>query len=53
MSAYWHPLIGGMLLGVSAVLLLLANGRVAGISGIVGRLLQGERFQRMQPSCSV
>jgi uncharacterized protein len=31
--------IGGALIGVSAVLLLLLNGRIAGISGIVGRLL--------------
>lgn len=44
MIAYWPSLIGGMLLGLSAVLLLLVNGRVAGISGIVGRLLQGQRF---------
>src|SRR5258706_4948356 len=32
-------LLGGMLIGVAAVLLLLANGRIAGISGIVGGLL--------------
>lgn len=44
MSAYWPSLIGGMLLGLSVLLLLLVNGRVAGISGIVGRLLQGRRF---------
>jgi hypothetical protein len=31
--------IGGVLIGVAAVLLLLANGRLAGISGIVGGLL--------------
>ncbi len=43
MSPYWQTLFGGMLLGLSAVLLLLANGRIAGISGIIGRLLQGER----------
>jgi uncharacterized protein len=30
---------GGILIGISAVLLLLANGRIAGISGIVGDLL--------------
>ena len=30
---------GGILIGLSAVLLLLANGRIAGISGIVGGLL--------------
>ena len=31
--------IGGGLIGLSAVLLLLFNGRIAGISGIVGTLL--------------
>jgi uncharacterized membrane protein YedE/YeeE len=30
-----------MLIGTSAVMLLLLNGRIAGISGIVGRLAQG------------
>jgi uncharacterized membrane protein YedE/YeeE len=33
-------LIGGLLIGLSACLLLLLNGRIAGISGIVGGLLQ-------------
>lgn len=33
-------LVGGALIGVSAALLLLLNGRIAGISGIVGGLLQ-------------
>ena len=31
--------IGGVLIGISAVMLMLFNGRIAGISGIVGRLL--------------
>jgi uncharacterized protein len=31
--------VGGMLIGVAAVLMLALNGRIAGISGIVGRLL--------------
>jgi uncharacterized membrane protein YedE/YeeE len=43
MTAYWPSLIGGMLLGASAVLLLVVNGRIAGISGIVGRLLGGQQ----------
>jgi uncharacterized protein len=30
--------IGGALIGVSAVMLMLFNGRIAGISGILGRL---------------
>jgi len=44
MTAYWPSLIGGMLIGLSAVLLLLVNGRIAGISGIVGRLLGGQQI---------
>ena len=32
-------LLGGILIGVAAVLLMLANGRIAGVSGIVGGLL--------------
>lgn len=41
MSTYVTSLAGGMLIGVSAVMLLLLNGRIAGISGIAGRLVQG------------
>lgn len=41
MMAYLPSLLGGMLIGLSAVMLLLLNGRIAGISGIVGRLAQG------------
>ena len=32
-------LVGGLLIGLSTVLLILFNGRIAGISGIVGGLL--------------
>ena len=31
--------LGGVLIGIATALLLLANGRIAGISGIVGGLL--------------
>ncbi|WP_049734938.1 YeeE/YedE family protein [Rhizobium ecuadorense] len=41
MSAYLPSLMGGVLIGASAVMFLLLNGRIAGISGIVGRLIQG------------
>ncbi|WEX86878.1 YeeE/YedE family protein [Sinorhizobium garamanticum] len=41
MTAYISGLCGGMLIGLSAAILMLANGRVAGVSGILGRLLQG------------
>jgi uncharacterized membrane protein YedE/YeeE len=32
-------LIGGLLIGLAAVLMMLLNGKIAGISGIVGGLL--------------
>jgi len=37
---YWPSLVGGMLIGLSVALLLLANGRIAGISGITAHLLR-------------
>jgi len=36
----WASLSGGILLGVAAALFILINGRILGISGIVGGLLQ-------------
>ena len=36
----WHALAGGMLIGLAAILFMLLNGRVAGISGIVAGLLR-------------
>jgi uncharacterized membrane protein YedE/YeeE len=36
----WSSLAGGALLGVSAALFVLLNGRVAGISGVLGGLLR-------------
>lgn len=42
-------LLGGMLIGLAAALLLLLNGRIAGISGILGGLLSpagAERYWR-------
>ena len=47
MSVVFNPasalpaLLGGVLIGASAGVLVLGIGRVAGISGIVGRLLSG------------
>jgi uncharacterized membrane protein YedE/YeeE len=35
----WSALAGGALIGLAASLLLLANGRIAGISGILSGLL--------------
>ena len=36
----WSALLGGMLIGLAAALFLLLNGRIAGISGILGGLLR-------------
>ena len=36
----WSSLAGGILLGVASALFVLANGRILGISGIVGGLLR-------------
>ncbi|SIQ09894.1 YeeE/YedE family protein [Pseudacidovorax sp. RU35E] len=47
----WRSLAGGALIGLSAALLVLANGRIAGISGILGTLVgrspAGERPWRL------
>lgn len=32
-------LVGGLLIGLAAILLLLFNGRIAGISGLINRLM--------------
>ena len=37
----WHSLAGGALIGAGAALLMLFDGQIAGISGIVGNLLRG------------
>ena len=37
----YASLAGGALIGLAAALLLAANGRIAGISGITGQLLAG------------
>lgn len=42
--SYWPSLLGGMLIGLSAAMLLLLNGRIAGISGIVGSLARGAQL---------
>ena len=36
----WASLAGGVLIGIAAAMLVLLNGRVAGISGIVGALFR-------------
>ena len=46
----WSSLIGGMLIGLAAALFVLLNGRIAGISGVLGGLLspvQGDVLWRV------
>ena len=39
----WSALAGGMLIGLAAVMFALLNGRIAGISGVLGGLLKPVR----------
>lgn len=39
----WHSLAGGVLIGVAAAMFVLLNGRIAGISGVMGGLLRPVR----------
>lgn len=45
MSAdFWvMPLIGGALIGLASAMMMYFHGRIAGISGIVGGLMTGDR----------
>jgi uncharacterized membrane protein YedE/YeeE len=46
----WSALIGGLILGIAAVIFILINGRITGISGILGGLLsptQGDVWWRV------
>jgi uncharacterized membrane protein YedE/YeeE len=42
----WTSLAGGVVLGIAAAMFLLLNGRILGISGIVGGLLRAARGDR-------
>jgi uncharacterized membrane protein YedE/YeeE len=39
----WTSLAGGVVIGLASALLLILNGRIAGISGIIGGLLRPQR----------
>jgi uncharacterized membrane protein YedE/YeeE len=39
----WESLFGGILLGVSATILLLVNGKIAGISGIMNGIMSPKK----------
>lgn len=39
----WSALAGGVIIGVAAAMFILLNGRIAGVSGIIGGLLRPSR----------
>ena len=39
----WSALAGGVLIGIATAMLVLLNGRIAGISGVIGGLLKPAR----------
>ncbi len=40
----WASLVGGMLIGIAASLFILFNGRIAGVSGIIGGLIKPNHY---------
>ena len=42
----WISLAGGVIIGLATAMLLLFNGRIAGISGIIGGLMRPVRADR-------
>jgi uncharacterized membrane protein YedE/YeeE len=44
LTQYWPNLAGGVLIGLACAAYLLFDGRIAGISGILGRVLAGRPF---------
>lgn len=46
----WQSLIGGALLGLSAGMFVLLNGRIAGISGMLGSLFEWNK-QNIEKLC--
>lgn len=47
----WSSLAGGALIGLAAGLFVVANGRIAGISGLLGSLLQRGTEGRGEKVC--
>jgi uncharacterized membrane protein YedE/YeeE len=41
----WSSLLGGMLIGLAASIMILVNGRIAGVSGIVGSISSAHRAE--------
>jgi uncharacterized protein len=49
----WSALAGGALIGLAAALFVVANGRIAGISGLLGSLLARTREGRAEKALFV
>lgn len=49
----WLSFFGGILIGLAAAMLLLFNGRIAGISGILGNLLQRGSKEKSWQLCFI
>lgn len=45
MNEYLQPLLGGLLIGSAVTLMLLFNGRVVGISGIIAGLIKPQKHE--------
>ena len=43
MNEFIQPLLGGLLIGLAVTVMLLFNGRVVGISGIIGSLIKPQK----------
>lgn len=39
---WWSLVSGGALIGLSAAILIIINGKIAGVSGIVGEVIHGQ-----------
>lgn len=46
-TPYIYSLSGGLLIGIAAAMFVLLNGRIAGISGILGGLLQADKGDKI------
>ena len=44
----WSALVGGMLIGLAAAMFVLLNGRIAGISGVIGGLFKPAIFKTVK-----
>ena len=52
-ASYLNALAGGLLIGLSAMLLLVLNGRIAGISGIFNGILTPSNNDRIWRWCFI